>query len=389
MMYSGASGAQDVPRVPGYGDAGPEIENFTGEVWVETPSEGGKAYFYNVKTRETTWKRPVGHNVKILSPLEMERLKQKLIDEEEQKVLQRLELQRHQLIHEQNVVQRLEEQREEVLHEEEQKVLQRLEGQRQQQLLELHQQTPSTSGTQRQSGSREPEGEMDSESCWTEEDQQKLREMESKLALIERKEREIERKKRKKLSQKKPLNELPLQEVQAVILMSRVYVGSIHFEAKEDDVRQAFLPFGPIKDIVMSRADSITHRHAHKGFGFVNYQLPEAAELAINQMDGTIFFGRKLKVGRPSQVESAQTIIEGIRATAEELNRIYVASVHQDFTEEMLIDIFEPFGTVSFCELATSATPVPRRHEGYGFIEYESKESAEEAIKVREESSQR
>ena len=338
-MYSGVSGAQDVPRVPGYGPATPIDPDFTGEVWVETPAEGGKAYFYNVRTRETTWTRPMGPNVKILTPQEMERLRQKLIQEEEQKVLQRQP--------------------------------------------EFNLETPSSSGSQRQSGSREPEDEeyYGGETCWTEEDQKKLREMESKLASIERREREIERKKRKALSHKKPLTELPLEELQAIVLMSRVYVGSVHFEAKAEDVRRLFLPFGPIKDVVMSTSDPLTGKH--KGFGFVNYQIPEAAKLAISQMNGATFFGRILKVGRPNQIESAEKIIDGIGATAEELNRIYVASVHQDFTEEMLIDIFEPFGTVSFCELVTSNVS-PRKHEGFGFIEYESKESAEEAIKVRQ-----
>ena len=366
MMYPGVSGAPGGPsRVPVHEEEnGPEIADFTGQVWVETPTEGGsKAYFYNVKTRETTWKRPAGHDVKILSQQEMERLRQKLIREEEQKVLQGLEQQgqeqqRHQLVHEQEVLQRLERQRDEemrleLIHEQ----------QRQQQLPELHQRTSSSSGTHRQSGSREPENEMDTAGeTWTEEDSQKLKEMESRLALIERREREIERKKRKVHGRKRPLKELPLQELQAVVMMSRVYVGSINFEVKEDAFRQAFLPFGPIKDVAMSQ-DPITRKH--KGFGFVNYQMPEAAELAINQMNGAVLFGRIIKVGRPSQIELAQTVIDGIRSTAEDLNRIYVASVHQDFTEEMLIGLFEAFGTVTFCELAMSANPVQGRNEGY------------------------
>ena len=339
-MYSGP---HDVPRVPGYGDAGPTIENFTGEVWVETPTAEGKAYFYNARTRETTWTRPVGH-VKILSPQEMERLRQKLIHEEEQRLVG-------------------------TSHNP----------------AELHQPTPSSSGSQRQSSSREPEYEDEDssggeETRWTEEDQRKLREMESRLALIAKKEREIERKKRKALGRKKPLTELPVEELQAIVQMSRVYVGSVDFGAKVEDVKRLFLPFGPIKDVVMSKEYGYAQ---HKGFGFVNYQLPEAAELAISQMNGATAFGRTIKVGRPNQIESAQKVIDGIRATAEELNRIYVASVHQEFTEEMLVDIFEPFGTVSFCELVTSPAS-PRKHEGFGFIEYESKESAEEAIKVRQ-----
>lgn len=73
----------------------------------------------------------------------------------------------------------------------------------------------------------------------------------------------------------------------------RVYVGSISFELKEDTIRQAFIPFGPIKSINMSW-DPVTQKH--KGFAFVEYELPEAAQLALDQMNGVMIGGRNIKV---------------------------------------------------------------------------------------------
>ncbi len=63
--------------------------------------------------------------------------------------------------------------------------------------------------------------------------------------------------------------------------MCRVYVGSINFEVKEDTIRQAFLPFGPIRSISMSW-DPLMQKH--KGFAFVEYEIPEAAQLALEQV---------------------------------------------------------------------------------------------------------
>lgn len=40
----------------------------------------------------------------------------------------------------------------------------------------------------------------------------------------------------------------------------RVYVGSINFELREEHVRQAFIPFGPIKKIDLSW-DPLTMKH--------------------------------------------------------------------------------------------------------------------------------
>jgi half-pint family poly-U binding splicing factor len=85
-----------------------------------------------------------------------------------------------------------------------------------------------------------------------------------------------------------------LQRHQALVLMCRVYVGSISFELKEDTIRQAFIPFGPIKSINMSW-DPVTQKH--KGFAFVEYELPEAAQLALDQMNGVMIGGRNIKVG--------------------------------------------------------------------------------------------
>lgn len=72
-----------------------------------------------------------------------------------------------------------------------------------------------------------------------------------------------------------------------------MYVGSISFELKEDTIRQAFLPFGPIKSINMSW-DPVTQKH--KGFAFVEYDIPEAAQLALEQMNGVTIGGRNIKV---------------------------------------------------------------------------------------------
>lgn len=50
---------------------------------------------------------------------------------------------------------------------------------------------------------------------------------------------------------------------------------------------------GPIKTINMSW-DPVAQKH--KGFAFVEYDLPEAAQLALEQMNGVMIGGRNIKV---------------------------------------------------------------------------------------------
>lgn len=75
--------------------------------------------------------------------------------------------------------------------------------------------------------------------------------------------------------------------------VDRVYVGSISFEVREDTVRTAFAPFGPIKSLSLAY-DAILQKH--KGFSFVEYELPEAAQMAIDQMSNALMAGRNIKV---------------------------------------------------------------------------------------------
>ncbi len=73
----------------------------------------------------------------------------------------------------------------------------------------------------------------------------------------------------------------------------RIYIGSINFELNEAMLKTAFSPFGPVKAVSLT-FDPVTNRH--KGFAFLEYETPEAAQLSIEQMNGVILGGRNMKV---------------------------------------------------------------------------------------------
>jgi RNA recognition motif-containing protein len=58
----------------------------------------------------------------------------------------------------------------------------------------------------------------------------------------------------------------------------RIYVGSLYYEIKQEDVRALFSPFGPIRSIDLSLEPG-TQRS--KGYCFIEYETPAAAEAAM------------------------------------------------------------------------------------------------------------
>lgn len=168
-----------------------------------------------------------------------------------------------------------------------------------------------------------------------------------------------------------------LQRYQALVLMCRVYVGSISFDVQEQMIKDAFSPFGTIKSINMSW-DPVTLKH--KGFAFVEYDLPEAAQLALEHMNGIQVGARQIKVGRPSNMPQAAPVIQQIQEECKQNNRIYVSNVHSTLNEQELAELFEPFGKVRMCKLVMAPNVEVAQHRGCGFIEFETEQAATEAL---------
>ncbi|KAH7104091.1 hypothetical protein BKA62DRAFT_693504 [Auriculariales sp. MPI-PUGE-AT-0066] len=73
----------------------------------------------------------------------------------------------------------------------------------------------------------------------------------------------------------------------------QLYVGSLHFNLTEQDIRQVFEPFGEVELVDLHR-DPQTGRS--KGYAFVQYKRGDDAKMALEQMDGFELAGRTLRV---------------------------------------------------------------------------------------------
>ncbi len=76
-------------------------------------------------------------------------------------------------------------------------------------------------------------------------------------------------------------------------MSKKLFVGSLSFQTTEQELRQAFEKFGEVEE-----AKIITDRETGRprGFGFVTLTDPQAADRAINEMNGADLGGRALSV---------------------------------------------------------------------------------------------
>jgi cold-inducible RNA-binding protein len=73
----------------------------------------------------------------------------------------------------------------------------------------------------------------------------------------------------------------------------KLYVGNLSYEVTEEDLRQAFEPFGQIESAVIIK-DKVSGQS--KGFGFVEFPAKADGQSAIDGLNGHELKGRNINV---------------------------------------------------------------------------------------------
>lgn len=79
-------------------------------------------------------------------------------------------------------------------------------------------------------------------------------------------------------------------------LKSTVYVGGLDYAVNKDILLAAFVPFGEVVDVSIPKPDQLTASEPHRGFGYVEFELPQDAKEAIDNMDQSELYGKVIKV---------------------------------------------------------------------------------------------
>ncbi|XP_050314604.1 polyadenylate-binding protein 4-like [Anthonomus grandis grandis] len=163
-------------------------------------------------------------------------------------------------------------------------------------------------------------------------------------------------------------------------LFTNVYVKNFGEDLSEEQLRNMFEKYGKITSYkIMNKDDGKS-----KGFGFVAFESPDAAEGAVEALNGKeIVEGKPLYVGRAQKkAERQQELKRRFEALKmERLNRyqgvnLYVKNLDDTIDDERLRKEFAPFGTITSAKVMMEEG----RSKGFGFVCFSSPEEATKAV---------
>uniref|UniRef100_A0A665TE36 Polyadenylate-binding protein n=1 Tax=Echeneis naucrates TaxID=173247 RepID=A0A665TE36_ECHNA len=119
----------------------------------------------------------------------------------------------------------------------------------------------------------------------------------------------------------------------------------------------------------------VCDENGSKGYGFVHFETHEAAERAIEKMNGMLLNDRKVFVGR---FKSRKEREAELGARAREFTNVYIKNFGEDMDDEKLKELFGKYGksTLSIRVM----TDESGKSKGFGFVSFERHEDAQKAV---------
>lgn len=157
-----------------------------------------------------------------------------------------------------------------------------------------------------------------------------------------------------------------------------LYVGDLHPDVSEAVLYDVFREVGNIVSIRVCR-DSITRKSL--GYGYVNFQNPADAELALDTLNYTSVNGVPMRIMWSQRDPSVRK--SGI-------GNVFIKNLDKSIDNKALYDTFSAFGNILSCKVETENVKVKNEQtgeedvvvqsNGYGFVHFETQEAAEQAI---------
>ncbi|KAM4806050.1 polyadenylate-binding protein 4 isoform X6 [Urocitellus parryii] len=118
----------------------------------------------------------------------------------------------------------------------------------------------------------------------------------------------------------------------------------------------------------------VCDENGSKGYAFVHFETQEAADKAIEKMNGMLLNDRKVFVGR---FKSRKEREAELGAKAKEFTNVYIKNFGEEIDDESLKELFSQFGKTLSVKVMRDPSG---KSKGFGFVSYEKHEDANKAV---------
>ncbi|KAK4755255.1 hypothetical protein SAY87_009012 [Trapa incisa] len=144
-----------------------------------------------------------------------------------------------------------------------------------------------------------------------------------------------------------------------------LYVGDLHPDVTDGALFEAFAEFKSLTSVRICR-DSSTGRSLC--YGYANFLSPQDAANAIETKNHTLLHGKVIRVAWSCRDPDTRRTGKG---------NIFVKNLSESLDNVGLQELFKPFGDILSCKVVTFEDG---KSKGYGFVQFDSDESANAAI---------
>uniref|UniRef100_A0A670ZXI9 Polyadenylate-binding protein n=1 Tax=Pseudonaja textilis TaxID=8673 RepID=A0A670ZXI9_PSETE len=118
----------------------------------------------------------------------------------------------------------------------------------------------------------------------------------------------------------------------------------------------------------------VCDENGSKGYAFVHFETQDAADRAIEKMNGMLLNDRKVFVGRFKSHKEREA---ELGAKAKEFTNVYIKNFGDEMDDERLKDLFSNYGKTLSVKVMTDPAG---KSKGFGFVSFEKHEEASKAV---------
>ncbi|XP_070806209.1 polyadenylate-binding protein 4 isoform X1 [Pituophis catenifer annectens] len=118
----------------------------------------------------------------------------------------------------------------------------------------------------------------------------------------------------------------------------------------------------------------VCDENGSKGYAFVHFETQDAADRAIEKMNGMLLNDRKVFVGRFKSHKEREV---ELGAKAKEFTNVYIKNFGDEMDDERLKDLFSNYGKTLSVKVMTDPAG---KSKGFGFVSFEKHEEANKAV---------